>query len=161
MITITGYQESDRDDIIRLVLHCQNDGTRPLVTVEDQPELLHIQEKYIENGGNFWVAKDDGKLAGSIGLINCGNGIGILKKFFVYEPYRGKPHHLGQQLYQKLLIFAAAHEIKTLLLDTPANTNRAHKFYDNAGFVQITKEELPVEYDYPYDNCHFFRLDLT
>lgn len=160
MITITNYQESDRDEIIRLVLHCQNDGTRPLVTVEDQPELLQIQAKYIENGGNFWVAKDDGKLAGSIGLVNCGNGIGVLKKFFVYEPYRGKPHHLGQQLYKKLLEFAAVQEIKTILLDTPTNTDRAHKFYDNAGFVQITKEDLPVVYDYPYDNCHFFRLDL-
>lgn len=35
------------------------------------------------------MAKDNGKLVGSIGLMNYGDGIGILKKFFVYEEYRG------------------------------------------------------------------------
>lgn len=103
---IQTYIEADRDEIIALVLHCQNDGTRPLVSIDDQPELLHIQEKYLDNGGNFWVAKEQGKVAGSIGLMMCGNGLAILKKFFVYESYRGEPYHLGRKLYGILLDFA-------------------------------------------------------
>ncbi len=61
-LRIRTYTDSDRDEIIRLVLHCQNDGTRPPVTVSDQPELLHINEKYMESGGCFWVAMDGGRL---------------------------------------------------------------------------------------------------
>lgn len=99
MIEIGTYSACDKDEVIALVLHCQNDGTRPLVSIEDQPELLRIEEEYIDGGGNFWVAKENGKVAGTIGLMNKGNGLCILKKFFVYEPYRGKPHHLGRQLY--------------------------------------------------------------
>ena len=101
MIEIGTYSTCDKESVIALVLHCQNDGTRPLVGVEDQSDLLHIEEEYIYDGGNFWVAKENGKVAGTIGLMNKGNGLCILKKFFVYEPYRGKPHNLGQQLYGK------------------------------------------------------------
>ena len=83
-----------------------------------------------------------------------------LKKFFVYEPYRGKPHNLGQQLYGVFLEFAKLHGFSRIILDTPKNTDRAHLFYEKAGFRRIEKEELPVEYDYPYDDSHFFYLDL-
>lgn len=161
MIEIRTYTEADRDEIIDLVLHCQNDGTRPYVTVDDQPELLHIREKYMDGGGNFWVAAENGKVAGSIGLMMCGDGIGILKKFFVYEPYRSAPHHLGMRLYEELLNYAKTHAVKKLILDTPKNTDRAHSFYEKSGFLKITREELPVSYDYPYEDSDFFILDLS
>lgn len=161
MIEIEKYSACDKDEIIALVLHCQNDGTRPLVSVEDQPELLHIKEEYMNNGGNFWVAKENGKVAGTIGLMNKGNGLCILKKFFVYEPYRGKPHHLGRQLYAVFLDFAKTHGFSKIILDTPKNTARAHVFYEKSGFKKIEKEELPVEYDYPYDDSDFFYLNLN
>lgn len=160
MIEIGKYSEGDRDEIIALVLHCQNDGTRPTVSVEDQPELLRIKEEYMDNGGNFWVAKENGTVAGTIGLMNKGNGLCILKKFFVYEPYRGKPHHLGRRLYAVFLDFAKANGFSKVILDTPKNTERAHLFYEKSGFRRMEKEELPVEYDYPYDDSHFFYLDL-
>lgn len=161
MLEIQEYSEADRDEVIALVLHCQNDGTRPYVSVEDQPELLHIKEKYIDNGGNFWVAKDDGTVAGSIGLMVFDNGIAVLKKFFVYEPYRSAPHHLGSQLYSTLLSYAKSHNIKNIILDTPKNTDRAHRFYERAGFQQIDLSQLPICYDYPYEDSDFFCLELS
>lgn len=160
MITVRSYEDADRDAVIELVLHCQNDGTRPVVGVEDQPELLRIREKYLESGGGFWVAEDDGALAGSIGLLDCGDGIGILKKFFTYEQYRSAPHHLGRRLYGVLLEFARANGFERLYLDTPKNTERAHRFYERAGFEQVPKSAVP-DYDYPYEDSDFFRLDLT
>lgn len=160
MLEIKEFEGTDRDDVIELVLHCQNDGTRPLVSVTDQPDLLCIQEKYFTGGGCFWVAKKENRLAGSIGLMHCGNGIGLLKKFFVYEEYRGRPNHLGQKLYAKLIEFAQKNGFTEIILDTPKNTDRAHDFYDKAGFVKIEKEELPVEYDYPYKDSDFFLLKL-
>lgn len=161
MIEIQTYAEADRDEIINLVLHCQNDGTRPIVSVKNQPELLHIKEKYLDTGGNFWVAKKDGKVAGSIGLMMCEDGLAILKKFFVYEPYRGNPYHLGRKLYETLLAFAKSKGVKRIILDTPKNTERAHKFYEKAGFKKIPKEELPVVYDPPYEDSDFFSLKIN
>lgn len=160
IIKIQTYTESDRDEIISLVLHCQNDGTRPIVSVENQPELLHIKEKYLDAGGNFWVAKKDGKIVGSIGLMMCGDGLAILKKFFVYEAYRGNPYHLGIKLYQVFLTFAKSKGVNRIILDTPKNTERAHKFYEKAGFKKISKEELPIVYDQPYEDSDFFSLEI-
>ena len=58
------------------------------------------------------------------------------------------------------LEFAKLQGISRIILDTPKITDRAHLFYEKAGFRRIEKEELPVEYDYPYDDSHFFYLDL-
>lgn len=160
MIEIKTFTEEDREEVIALVLHCQNDGTRPTVTVRNQPDLLHIKEKYIDGGGNFWVAKENNKVIGCIGLMNYNNGISVMKKFFVYEPYRGAPHHLGRKLYASLLQFAIDHGVRQLILDTPKNTVRAHKFYEKAGFKQIEKEHLPVTYTPPYEELDFFSLEL-
>ena len=160
MIEIRTYSDEDREEVIRLVLHCQNDGTRPSVSVDDQPELRRIPEKYMDSGGNFWVAKDNGKTAGSIGLMKFGYGTAVLKKFFVYEPYRGAPCHLGRQLYGTLLDYARTHGVKQLILDTPKNTDRAHKFYERAGFTKIERADVPVVYDFPYEDSDFFRLEI-
>lgn len=159
MIDIRLYDSKDEADIIKLVLHCQNDGSRPLISLDNQQDLLDINEKYLVSGGCFWVACDDGNVCGSIGLINYGNGYGILKKFFVYEKYRGKPNNLGQKLYAVLIEFAKNHGIKKIILDTPKNTDRAHNFYYKAGFKKITCEELPFKYDYPYKDSDFFILE--
>ncbi len=161
MIQIRTYQEGDQAEVIALVLHCQNDGTRPFVTVDDQPELRYIPEIYLETeGSHFWVAEENGRVVGSIGLKNYGNGLAILKKFFVYEPYRGTPHNLGRRLYAELLAFAKNYGVNRLILDTPQNTDRAHKFYEKAGFQKIEKEQLPVTYEYPYSESHFFYLEI-
>lgn len=113
-MAIQAYTEADRDEVIALVLHCQNDGTRPYVTVADQPDLLHIRETYIDGGGNFWVAKENGKVAGSIGLMLFENGIG----------------------------------------------DRAHKFYEKAGFHKVEKEQRLLRYDCPYEDNGFYCLEL-
>lgn len=91
MIEIRTYSDEDREEVIRLVLHCQNDGTRPSVSVDDQPELRRIPEKYMDGGGNFWVAKDNGKTAGSIGLMKFGDGTAVLKNSLSMSPTGAPP----------------------------------------------------------------------
>lgn len=49
---------------------------------------------------------------------------------------------------------------KTIMLDTPYNTIRAHKFYEKAGFKKVTEDELPIKFSNPYKDCDFFILNL-
>lgn len=37
MITISQFENRYTQDVIDIVLHFQNDGTRPIVSVDDQP----------------------------------------------------------------------------------------------------------------------------
>lgn len=160
MISIIQFKDCYTQDVIDLVLHFQNDGTRPLVTVNDQPDLLNIKESYINAGGDFWIAIDNDKLIGSIGIMPYSKEIAVLKKFFVYEGYQGEPFHLGQKLYAALLSFAKEKGFTTILLDTPYNTVRAHKFYEKAGFKKLDENELPLKFSHPYKDCDFFLLNL-
>lgn len=161
-IEIRKFTPDYMQDVIDLVLHFQNDGTRPRVSIEDQPDLLSIEESYINAGGDFWIAceKENGNLVGSIGLKPYTNEVAVLKKFFVREPYQGAPYHLGQRLYNELIDFARNRNFKMILLDTPRNTTRAHKFYERAGFRLVPEEELPVRYSYPYADSDFFILNI-
>ncbi|MCM1311545.1 MAG: GNAT family N-acetyltransferase [Bacteroides sp.] len=86
--------------------------------------------------------------------------IAVLKNFFVYEDYQGKPYHLGQKLYSELILFAKSKKFKNILLDTPRNTIRAHKFYEKAGFRLVQECELPIRFSHPYSDCDFFLLSL-
>lgn len=160
MITISQFEDRYTQDVIDLVLHFQNDGTRPIVSVDDQPDLLNIVDEYIDKGGNFWIARDDEKLIGSIGIMPYNSEIAVLKKFFVYEQYQGEPYHIGRTLYNELLAFAKRRAFKTILLDTPRNTKRAHKFYEKAGFKKVNEEEMPIRFSHPYQDCDFFLLEL-
>lgn len=160
MITIDQFKDKYTQDVINLVLHFQNDGTRPVVSVKDQPDLLDIVGEYIDKGGNFWIARDGEKLIGSIGIMPYSAEIAILKKFFVYEDYQGKPYHIGRTLYNELLAYAKEKSYKIILLDTPYNTDRAHKFYEKAGFQKIKEEDLPVRFSHPYKDCDFFIMLL-
>ena len=81
MIEIRKFKDDYTNDVIDLVLHFQNDGTRPSVSVDDQPDLLHITEKYIIVGGCFWIATDNGKLAGTIGIMPCNEEVAVMKNF--------------------------------------------------------------------------------
>ena len=149
MITISRFSDRYTQEVIDLAQHYQNNGTGPPVTIADQPDLLQIEDSYIKPGGGFWIATDDGRLVGTVGLMPHGNEIAILKKIFVYEAYQGAPHHLGQKLFAALLALAKESGVKTILLDTPYNTVRAHKFYKKAGFRQISEEELPFSFSHP------------
>lgn len=160
MITIDQFDEIYTQDVIDIVLHFQNDGTRPKISVDDQPDLLNIKTNYINSGGNFWIAKEDNKLIGTVGLLPHSKEIAILKKFFVYENYQGKPHHIGRKLYENLLNFAIEKNYKIIILDTPRNTLRAHRFYAKAGFKMIKQSDLPIQYSHPYTDCDYFMLEL-
>lgn len=160
MITIGRFEEKDTQAVIDIVLHAQNDGTRPPVSVEDQPDLLDITGEYIGKGGDFWVAKDGERLVGTIGVMPYGDDIAVLKKFFVSEDYQGAPHHIGRRLYQGLLDHAREKGCRTILLDTPRNTDRAHRFYEKAGFRKVDEEDLPIRFSHPYQDCDFFMLHL-
>lgn len=160
MITITQFESEYAQDVIDIALHFQNDGTRPIVSVDDQPDLLHVADAYIHKGGNFWIAKRGEKLVGTIGIMPYTAEIAVLKKFFVYEDYQGEPNHVGRKLYAALLAFAKEKGYKTILLDTPRNTARAHAFYEKAGFRNVKEEDLPVQFSHPYKDCDFFLLDL-
>ena len=155
------YQPQDRDAVIALVLGIQNGEFGLGLAIEDQPQLLDIESHFLRSGGGFWVAVDRADVVvGSIGLLRKTADCGVLRSFFIAPAWRGGDSGCAAQLYSTLMDFARAAGIRQILLDTPAVATRAQRFYQRAGFVQITREQLPVPYAYPDRDSLLFLLEL-
>jgi N-acetylglutamate synthase-like GNAT family acetyltransferase len=157
---IVPYREEYRQQAIDLVLHIQNVEAGIALSLEEQPDLLAIEQAYVEPGGGFWIALDGrGDVAGTIGL-QVKEGHGIMKKFFVREDARGRERGVSAGLYDALLRHARGAGLRSIILDTPSVAERSHTFYRRAGFRQVTAAELPFDYRFPNRDSLLFQLDL-
>ncbi|GAB3254844.1 GNAT family N-acetyltransferase [Chitinimonas naiadis] len=159
--TIVEYLPEHEAGVIDLILTIQNVEANLDISIDQQPDLLDIAANYTGSGGGFWVAlSEGGGVIGSIGLQYGTETVGILKKFFVEKAYRGADIGVASALFDRLIEFANARDIQTVILDTPALASRSHTFYRKKGFRQIEKSAVPIHYDYPDRGSLLFRLDL-
>ena len=155
---IKTYSENYKVEIISLILEIQNDEAGINLSLQEQPDLLDISQSYQRNGGEFWIALNDNKIIGTIGLMKKEQQCAILKKFFVKKEFRSQK--VGLALYNELLTFAKSLDVQHIILDTPSVALASHKFYQKAGFRRINIEELPVSYSYPDRDSIIYMLDL-
>lgn len=148
-------------ELVDLILFCQDTEARLGITMAEQPDVFAIPEYYLGPGGGFWVAKDEaGHVAGCIGLLRLTATTAVLKKFFVYPQFRGRPTSLGWQLYQVLIQAARAKDFTRLVLDTPEAEHRSHQFYERQGFTRCRREDLGGDYAFPDRASRFYQLNL-
>lgn len=155
---IITYKEKYKNQIIDLILHIQNDEAKISLSIEEQPDLMDIDSYYRKSGGEFWIAVENDSVVGTIALMPKDSGNGVLKKFFVRRDYRGQK--VGYALYCQLIEFVRKNNMRTIILDTPSVARESHRFYERAGFVKISREELPFKYDYPDRNSYLYMLEL-
>lgn len=155
---IETYSGKYDDEIISLILDIQNNESKINLSLEEQPDLLDIKHSYQQKGGEFWIAMDNDKVIGTIGLMLKENHCAVMKKFFVKKEFRSQK--VGLALYKELLNFAENAGVKHIILDTPSVASVSHKFYEKSGFRRIDRKELPVSYSYPDRDSILYMLDL-
>ena len=124
LIHIIPYEAHFQRQAISLILYIQNRENHLHLTLTDQPDLLDIEGYYLKAHGGFWIAEENGKVIGTIGCKRMNDSGCVLKKFFVHREFQ-------------------------IVLDTPSIATRSHRFYRQAGFHEITKDQLPFPYSYP------------
>lgn len=85
----------------------------------------------------FWVAANDGRIAGAVGLEHYGDA-GLLRSLVVAPAARGRG--LGIELLRALEHASAAMGIRQLVL----LTQTAGKFFERRGYTQIARETAPA-----------------
>ena len=105
-VIIETYTDMNRKAVTDLILHIQNVEFGIPITLELQPDLDQIAGFYQTNNGNFWIAKIDDKIVGTISLLDIGDRKGALRKMFVDKDYRGKEFGVGQKLLNILIDWA-------------------------------------------------------
>ena len=155
---IETYSGKYDGEIIDLILDIQNNESKIDLSLEEQPDLMDIKRCYQQGGGEFWIAMENGKVIGTIGIMMKENRCAVMKKFFVDAEYRSQK--VGLALYKKLLEYAENAGVKHIILDTPSVAKASHRFYEKAGFRIIELSELPVEYTFPDRDSLVYILDL-
>ena len=126
------------------------------ITIEGQPDLLDIDNFYQKDNGNFWVALDGEIVVGTIALIDCGAGIGCIRKMFVKKEYRSQ-YGIAQILLNILEKQALTHDFKGVYLGTLERLTAAIRFYEKNGFEPIAKNDLPPEFPLMAVDTHFYQ----
>src|SRR5437870_2258960 len=103
MIEITSFTARHAQSVADLILDVQRGEFDISITLDDQPDLKKIPEFYQSGTGGFWVALDDDRVVGTIGLRDIGDGHGALRKMFVAADRRGREHGVAQRLLETLL----------------------------------------------------------
>jgi N-acetylglutamate synthase-like GNAT family acetyltransferase len=159
-IRIERYAAGDEHGIIDLIVPIQREEFGIAITAQDQPDLMAIPAFYQTGTGDFWVAKENGVVVGTIALKDIGNGDVALRKMFVGAPWRGRELGVARQLLECLIEAARARGVKRIFLGTTAKFLAAHRFYEKHGFRLIDQQELPASFPLMVVDTRFYAMDL-
>ena len=121
---------------------------------------MDIPNFYQRNNGNFWIAKSEDLVIGTISLLDIGNDQSALRKMFVNKNYRGKELGVAKKLLQTLLGWATTKSVKEIFLGTTEKFKAAHRFYEKSGFEEINKNELPERFPIMSVDVKFYRFKI-
>ena len=149
-----------RKQIIATIENIQKGEFLLPITDEINAGILRAEEEfYYNNSYNFWYAvNNQGHVIGSIGLKKIDSHNAEIKKLFVVQTYRGKG--VAQKLLSTLVKAAAKHKFDNLYLGTVDKLQAAQGFYKKYGFTQITKQQLPPEFNLCPIDTVFFKVSV-
>jgi N-acetylglutamate synthase-like GNAT family acetyltransferase len=160
-MTVEVYQEKDVREVADLILGIQRDEFSIPITISDQPDLLQIESFYQKGSGNFWVARSEDQLVGTIALLDIGNNQGALRKMFVAKGFRGKEFGVGQKLIDHLIAWVKQKGVQEIYLGTTEKFLAAQRFYEKNGFLEVGKSELPKAFPVMDVDVKFYRLSTA
>lgn len=159
-VCIAPYSTEHCDAVGQLITSIQQGEFGIAITYADQPDLKKIESVYQRDNGNFWVALDSDTVVGTIALIDVGDSVGVLRKMFVHQDYRGMPYKVGQALLDTLITWANEKKFKKIFLGTIDKLAAAQKFYVKNNFNVIADEQLPASVAtirMKVDTKHYYR----
>ena len=160
MIQIVPFASQHVEEVGALIVGIQRDEFQIPITLEDQPDLKDIPAFYQQGAGNFWVAMSEGKVVGTVALLDIGHHQGALRKMFVHASYRGPGQGISARLLDTLLEWSRARGVRDIYLGTTEKFLAAHRFYERNGFQQIAPDELPPSFPKMALDTRFYRRAL-
>jgi len=105
---------------------------------------------------NYWVAINNGKIVGTVGVLVVKNDVGILKKMMLKREFRGKEFGISKKLLETVIDWCKKNSVSKLYLGTMSQFKAAQSFYKKNGFKQISENELPHNFlSNPLDKVFF------
>ncbi|AEX50962.1 GNAT family acetyltransferase [Rahnella aquatilis CIP 78.65 = ATCC 33071] len=157
-VLIERFSAADQRGVVDVILPIQNQEFGIAITEEQQPDLHDIPQFYQCGTGDFWVARCEGKVVGTLGLKDIGNAQTALRKMFVSAPFRGREYGVAALLLNTLLHHAQTKNVKDIFLGTTDKFLAAHRFYEKNGFKEVRVPDLPPAFPLMAVDSKFYRL---
>jgi N-acetylglutamate synthase-like GNAT family acetyltransferase len=109
----------------------------------EAPNLRSFERFYQKDDGNFWIALAEGRVVGTIALLDIGHRAAALRKMFVAAEWRGAKHRVAAKLLETLFAWSRNRNIERVYLGTTAKFLAAHRFYEKNGFDALERTALP------------------
>ncbi len=90
----------------------------------------------LSGAGRLWIAEEDGRVVGSIAVVDADEGVGQLRWFLLTPDARGTG--LGRRMLETALAYCRARGMHHAFLWSFAQLDEALRLYERAGF-QITE----------------------
>lgn len=158
--TILPFDSKYQSEVIDLIERIQVGEFSIPIEEAQRKELQSISQSFQKNKGNYWVAIFNGKVIGTIAVMDIGHNAFELRDVFLDQEYRGPKTGFAKKLLDTVLSWSNEHKVKTIFLGTTLNFKAAHRFYKKHGFREIVRRDMPT-YCQPMDcDEKFYRLDL-
>ena len=143
-IKIREIQEKDNKEIEKIIRSCLIEyGANHEGTAWTDPNLGRFSEIYNEEGNKYWVAEEDGKVVGGVGIGRMNSNICELQKMYCIREIRGKG--VAHKLIEIALDYAKNY-YKKCYLETLENMIEAQKFYEKNGFKRVYEPVVETEH---------------
>ncbi|MEN8236761.1 MAG: GNAT family N-acetyltransferase [Pseudomonadota bacterium] len=156
-IFIRPATDEDSDAVTKLLFNIWTNEYQFNVRKEDFPDLKEIEKSYMQAGGRFFVAIHNDQVIGTIACEKLGDACFVLKRMFVSKAFRRRG--VAQFLLDNLLaqvLFSCGHKDMCFYLSTKENEAIAAKrFYLKNGFEVVSKEDLPDNFPFFYEDDLF------
>lgn len=157
---VSPFQPHLAQAVIDFVLPIQTQEFGVSVSLEDQPDLKDIAGYFQNGASNFWVARANGDVIGTIALKDIGEDGFALKKMFVHRDWRGISPSVAHKLLQVAIEWAQSNDARKIILGSTPMMTRAHRFYEKHGFVNVDKADLPSAFPLVHVDEKFYILTL-
>lgn len=151
-------RDSDGEQLAALIEACYGEYGGCVLDIDGEaPELRAIATHHAALGGRFWVAENDGRILGSVGIVPSGNGVFELTKLYVAKDARKMG--IGKRLLSLAEVEAMSRGARAMELWSDTRFEDAHRLYERRGYVrgaetrELHDKSSSVEY--------YFRKDLT
>ena len=161
MVQLRPFAPPDAAGVAALIVPIQQLEFGIPITLAAQPDLSDIPGYYQHGNGNFWVAEVDGRVVGTIGLLDIGEREVALRKMFVASAFRGATHGVAQRLLDEALAWCRERGVTGVYLGTTSAFLAAHRFYEKNGFAALDRSSLPAAFPVMRVDTKFYRRSLA
>jgi N-acetylglutamate synthase-like GNAT family acetyltransferase len=154
------FNSKYQSEVIDLIERIQVGEFSIPIEEAQRKELLSISQSFQKNEGNYCGALFNGKVIGTIAVIDIGHHAFELRDVFLDPEYRGQKTGSTKKVLDTVLSWSKEHNVKTIFLRTTLSFKATHRFYEKHGFCEIARQDMPF-YCQPMEcDEKFYRLDL-